>query len=63
MCNVFARSLLRDKLNEYTVTYTSSAQQYRSCVIKLNSAALVRERAIPTERPPLVGKVSANFCG
>jgi hypothetical protein len=25
--------------------------------------ALVRERNIPTERPPLVGEVSANFCG
>jgi hypothetical protein len=23
----------------------------------------VRERTIPTERPPLVGEVSANFCG
>ena len=23
--------------------------------------ALVRERTIPTERPPLVGEVSANF--
>jgi hypothetical protein len=30
---------------------------------KLNSAALVRERTIPIERPPLVGEVSANFCG
>jgi hypothetical protein len=28
-----------------------------------NSVALVRERTIPTERPPLVGEVSANFCG
>jgi hypothetical protein len=28
-----------------------------------NSVALVRERTIPTKRPPLVGKVSANFCG
>ena len=28
---------------------------------KLNSVALVRERTIPTERPPLVGEVSANF--
>jgi hypothetical protein len=27
-----------------------------------NSVALVRERTIPTERQPLVGKVSANFC-
>jgi hypothetical protein len=28
-----------------------------------NSVALVRERTIPTERSPLVGEVSANFCG
>jgi hypothetical protein len=28
---------------------------------KLNSATLVRERTIPTERLPLVGEVSANF--
>jgi hypothetical protein len=27
-----------------------------------NSVALLRERTIPTERPPLVGEVSANFC-
>jgi len=32
-------------------------------VNKLNSVALVRERTIPTERPPPVGEVSANFCG
>jgi hypothetical protein len=30
---------------------------------KLNSVALVRERTIPTERPPLIGEVSADFCG
>jgi hypothetical protein len=30
---------------------------------KLNSVARVRERTISNERPPLVGKVSANFCG
>jgi hypothetical protein len=30
---------------------------------KLNSVALVRKRTIPTERPPLVGDVSANLCG
>jgi hypothetical protein len=29
--------------------------------LKLNSVASVRERTIPTERPPLVGEVSANF--
>jgi hypothetical protein len=27
-----------------------------------NSVALVRKRTIPTERPPHVGEVSANFC-
>jgi hypothetical protein len=30
-------------------------------ITKLNSVALVRERTIPTERPPPVGEVSANF--
>jgi hypothetical protein len=28
-----------------------------------NSVALVGEQTIPTERPPLVSEVSANFCG
>jgi hypothetical protein len=28
---------------------------------KLNSVTLVRKRTIPTERPPLVGEVSADF--
>jgi hypothetical protein len=28
-----------------------------------NSVALVCERTILTKRPPLVGEVSANFCG
>ena len=28
-----------------------------------NSVASVRTRTIPTERPPPVGEVSANFCG
>jgi hypothetical protein len=28
-----------------------------------NSLALVRERSISTDRPPLVGDVSTNFCG
>jgi hypothetical protein len=32
-------------------------------VITNNSVALVRERPIPTERPPLVDEVSDNSCG
>jgi hypothetical protein len=27
-----------------------------------NSMALIRELTIPTERSPLVGQVSTNFC-
>ena len=30
---------------------------------KLNSVALVRERTIPTERPPPVGEVVPTFAG
>jgi hypothetical protein len=30
-------------------------------VKKKTSVVLVRKRTIPTERPPLVGEVSANF--
>jgi hypothetical protein len=26
-----------------------------------NSVVLVRKRTIPTERPPLIGEISANF--
>jgi hypothetical protein len=28
-----------------------------------NSVAFVRKQTMPTDRPPLVGEVSANFCG
>jgi hypothetical protein len=31
--------------------------------VKENSVALVRKLNIPTEQPPLVGEVSANFSG
>jgi hypothetical protein len=34
-----------------------------SLLIKESSVALVRERTARTERSPLVGEVSANFCG
>jgi hypothetical protein len=30
---------------------------------KLNSVAVVSKQNIPTERSPLVGEVSSNFCG
>jgi hypothetical protein len=37
--------------------------KYLGTMLKLNHMAVVRERTIPTERPPPVGEVSANFCG
>ena len=37
------------------------ANDYLDC--KKISVALARKRTIPTERPPPVGEVSANFCG
>jgi hypothetical protein len=33
----------------------------RKNIITNNSVALVRERTIPTERPPFVGEINANF--
>jgi hypothetical protein len=45
----------------------SSARTQKPCKGQfwgqINSVAIVRKRTIPTERPPLVGEVSANFCG
>jgi hypothetical protein len=36
---------------------------YRFVMTKKNFMVWVRERPIATERPPLVGEVTANFCG
>jgi hypothetical protein len=39
-------------------------QKCNFCLILVyNSGALFRQRTIPTERPPLVSEVSANFSG
>jgi hypothetical protein len=46
-----------------TLVYNKTLIQMSHTKTKLNSGALVRERTIPTERPPPVGEVSANFCG
>jgi hypothetical protein len=45
---------LKTKLQMHLITQT---------VIKKSSGALVRQRTIPTERPPIVGEVIANFSG
>ena len=47
----------------YGISFTHPCMKEMPYKTKLNSVALVRERTIPTERPPPVGEVSANFCG
>jgi hypothetical protein len=41
---------------------SSSAENIKR-ITELNSVARVRELTIPTEPPPLVGEITANFCG
>ena len=45
------------KWSEHEIIISSSNSS------SINSVALVRKRTIPTEQPPPVGEVSANFCG
>jgi hypothetical protein len=57
--------------SDFSTTKYAPLQSFISCLrlsissrnFKQNSVALVRKRTIPNERPPLVGEVSANFCG
>jgi hypothetical protein len=51
------------KGNMVTACLVTQQMWYRRAKkLKLNSVSWVRERTIPTERPPFVGEVSANFC-
>jgi hypothetical protein len=55
-------------VHEIIVQYTAWKDRIRSHKVKLkkkklNSMVWVRERTIPTERPPLVGEISASRCG
>jgi hypothetical protein len=58
------------KCNAYALysTWKSSVSNYKDRGVTVletrrNSVSLARERTIPTERPPLVGEISANFFG
>ena len=67
--NLFINVICRDDYLNHIQTSAlllvrrSNNQHCPTLKTKLNSVALVRERTIPTERPPPVGEVSANFCG
>ena len=52
---VILKSLIPDRQKLHTPTRIQTKKKH--------PVALVRERTIPTERPPPVGEVSANFCG
>jgi hypothetical protein len=54
--------IIMNKRNSGMEWYRNAYLYGISLKIKLNSVAWVRERNIPTERPPFVGEVSANFC-
>jgi hypothetical protein len=51
------------KYEENCLKFYEMESNILELLTKLNSVALVRKRIIPTEGPPLVGEVSANFCG
>jgi hypothetical protein len=57
------RANLMDKSHKPKVTSRLLTHLLKVNWQKVNSVALVRERTIPTEWPPLVGEVSARFCG
>jgi hypothetical protein len=51
---------------KHVLQWSDKGKEHCSCVNeeaykKLNSVVLVRKRTIPTERPQLASKVSANF--
>jgi hypothetical protein len=48
---------------QFPCSLDSHVKNSGNSTIWFNSVAVVRERTIPTERPPLVGEVSANVCG
>ena len=63
--SVLKKTVKWSKKKGGTVSDKLCALQRIYCVqdAKKNSVGLVRERTIPTDRPPPVGEVSANFCG
>jgi hypothetical protein len=56
-------SMLDYKVNYDNHPLFASGNYTFSRILNCASVALVRKRTIPTERPPLVGEVSANLCG
>jgi hypothetical protein len=58
---LISKKFRKDVLDIQSTTPKSVILFYKLTKTKLNSAALVRKRTIPTERPQPAGEVSANF--
>jgi hypothetical protein len=54
--------ILMGKITVYSTTFFG-VEYAINTKNQTNSGASVHQRTIPTERPPLVGEVSANFRG
>ena len=61
MLNLESQALYRVSADQVARIQRSGHSRLRIVIKKKNSVALVRERAIPTERPPPVGEISAYF--
>jgi hypothetical protein len=55
------RQIVRIKRKTTRLAYSPNFTKLGA--IKLKKLYGLRERTMPTERPPLVGEVIANFCG
>jgi hypothetical protein len=55
--------LSRKELVAYSTDNFSVKYEKNKSVLVKTPWLLVRKQTIPTERPPLVGEVSVNFCG
>jgi hypothetical protein len=53
----------RGTRTEYVTVVLLTGPRHKKGYNNDNSVALIREQTIPTELPPLVGEVSASFCG
>jgi hypothetical protein len=58
----WARYVSKDSAANCPVVPPASNAMPNQLHVKKNSMVWVRERTIPTERPPLVGEAIANFC-
>jgi hypothetical protein len=55
--------VIPSQMQEFAAPFKIVGPRKTKKLKKINFLAVVRKRTISTERPPLVGEVSANLCG